>query len=263
MTLKWHRIWAITIRHLVQMPTDFNKLSSVLYWPLVDIMLMGYMGLWMSNTPEEAKNPIILLAGIVLWQVVNRACLGIALNLLEELWSRNITNLFATPLTITEWILATMIEGTIVLLGLLFFCIWVTYLIFGINILSLGWSLALITGLAFAAGTALGFLSSAFILYWGQRIQSLVWMVCWGFAVFSGAFYPIEVLPSAMQTIASALPLMHIFNTLHVLCKTGELPLTSFAYAAIITFAYLLFSIIVFMKVFSYSKHRGLARLMD
>jgi ABC-2 type transport system permease protein len=261
--MKWYRIWAMVVRHLVQLPTDFNKLSSVIYWPIVDLVLMGCMGLAMSSPAAPAQAPLILLVGISLWQVVNRACLGVALNLLEELWTRNVTNLFATSLTLGEWIASVVVEGVIMLSALLMLCAWVVYLMYGLSIFVLGWWLLPFSLLAYGAGLALGFMASACLLIWGQRVQSLVWMVCWGFAIVSGAFYPISVLPSSLQSVAHVLPLEYIFQSVRELLMTGEVPVQTLLYAIALDCFYVILAIFCFVKAFAYSKRRGLARLMD
>lgn len=261
--MTWHRIWAIAYRHLVQLPTDFNKLSSVIYWPFIDIVLFGFIGLWSAQKSGQANDPFVLLTGIVLWQVVNRASLGVALNLLEELWSRNLTNLFATPLKLSEWIASIIVEGLIVLSMLIMFCISVVYVMYGYNILVLGWWLIPMVLLAFMSGLSIGFFSGISIVYWGQRVQSLVWMASWAFSVVSGAFYPIHILPLWLQKIAYSMPLCYVFTAAEKVIRTGASPVNELLTGFALSVGYLTVTLIIFVQVFRISKKRGLARLMD
>ena len=200
--MKWHRIWAMVVRHLRQLPSDFNKLSSIVYWPFLDIVIFGFVGSWVDSFTMLDTTKLILITNVVLWQIVVRADFGVSLNLLEEIWAHNISNLFSTPLTIWEWICATFIEGIIMLLGITAFCGIVVYLLYGYNIISLGFWLVPIIFLMFLSGLSIGFFTSSLLIYWGARIQTLAWMIGWIFAPVSGAYHPITVLPECLQTVA-------------------------------------------------------------
>lgn len=261
--MKWYRIWAMVVRHLTQLPTDFNKLSSIIYWPLIDIVLFGFVGIWMSKGKADTSYAAVLVSGIVIWQIVNRSSLSVSLNLLEELWSRNITNLFATPLSIGEWIMSVVVEGVLVTIALFLLCFGIVYLIYGFSLFVLGWWLIPLIILAFISGLSIGLISGSCIFYWGQRVQSLVWMAGWAFAVFSGAFYPIAVLPYWMQKAAYCLPLSYIFTAIQKIILAKETPVYELATGMSICIPYFVFSIALFSWTFFLSKKRGLARLMD
>ena len=51
----------------------------------------------------------IILSAVVLWDVLFRGQLGLTMSFLEELWSRNLTNLFITPLKDIELIIALIL----------------------------------------------------------------------------------------------------------------------------------------------------------
>ena len=40
----------------------------------------------------------IILSAVVLWDILFRGQLGLTMSFLEEIWSRNLTNLFITPI---------------------------------------------------------------------------------------------------------------------------------------------------------------------
>src|SRR3546814_5778258 len=61
----------------------------------------------------------ILLAGIMLWDTLFRVQLGVAISFLEEMWSRNLGNLFVSPLRPTEFATSVLLMGAIrTLLGM-------------------------------------------------------------------------------------------------------------------------------------------------
>ena len=262
--MKWHRIWAVVMRHLIQTPTDFNKLSSVLYWPFLDILIFGFTGAWLDlHSSGLTENRFILLTGVVFWQIITRAGYGISINLLEDIWARNITNLFSTPLSIGEWIIAMVIEGIIMLVAIVFFCALITWGFYSYNIFSLGWWFIPITLLNFFSGLSIGLLAGSKLINWGTRVQSLAWMVSWLFAPVSGAFYPITVLPKSLQIIAQALPLHYTFSSMRMILETGTCPISLITKAFGLTALYLMLTLILFVTMFKKSKESGLARITD
>lgn len=268
MILSWRRIWGTTFRHLIQFPTDFNKLSSTFYWPFIDILVFGYLSIGMTTGSLGTKT-MILLSNIILWQIVNRANLCVSLDFLEELWAANLLNLFATPLKLGEWVVATFLDGAIVNIALLSFCIFCTWIIFGFNLFILGWWLIPLFILALMSGLAIGIFSTCFLIAGGSGIQSLAWMVSWGFSLFSGVFYPIEILPGWLQVIAQILPFHHTFDTVTILIEKIETPHGSFDiwerlfYSFTTNCFFLGIVLLCFAIAFAYSKRKGLARLCD
>lgn len=262
--MKWHRIWAMVVRHLRQLPSDFNKLSSIVYWPFLDIVIFGFVGSWVDTFTELDATRLILITNVVLWQIVVRADFGVSLNLLEEIWAQNVCNLFSTPLTIWEWISATFIEGVIMLFSITLFCATLVYVLYGYSLLSLGIWLLPIVFLMFLSGLAIGFFTSSLLVYWGGHIQTLAWMIGWIFAPVSGAYHPISVLPQALQTIAQHLPFYYATESVRVVLEqTGESPAHFLLHGYLLITIYLSLSITLFVTMFNGSKKRGLHRLKD
>ncbi len=261
-TMKWHRIWGITIRHLVQF-SEFNKLSSTLYWPFCDILIFGYLSLGLLSQGGTNIASLILLFNVVFWQFVNRANLCVSLDFLEEIWSSNITNLFATPLTLGEWICATFVDAFIVNVSLLLFCAILLYFIFGVSLLILGWWIIPFFLLTLFSGFCIGVFTTSFLLIWGNRDQSIAWMVSWGFALFSGVFYPLSTLPLWLQKIACALPFCHTFEAISVLLKDNVAPWQQIFNSFVFNGIYTCLSLMIFFAAFANGKRKGLSRLRD
>lgn len=261
--MKWHRIWAMVVRHTRQLPTDFNKLSSIIYWPFLDIVIIGFMGTYFDQATGSQEN-IVLMTTLVLWQIVVRADFGVSLNLLEEIWAQNITNLFSTPLTIGEWICATFVEGFFMLVAITLFCAMAVYLTYGYNIFAIGVWFIPIAVLMFISGLAIGFFTSSLLIFWGVRVQSMAWMIGWMFAPVSGCYYPTTILPPWLQTIAHALPLHYATETARVLINNlPQEPSVLLTKGYLLGMLYLSLSLLLFNYMFKQSKNRGLQRLRD
>jgi ABC-2 type transport system permease protein len=55
----------------------------------------------------------ILLGGLILWGLFRSFQRDLAVGFLAEIWSRNIVNLFASPLTVTEYIVGLVVVNFI------------------------------------------------------------------------------------------------------------------------------------------------------
>ncbi|GAG24721.1 unnamed protein product, partial [marine sediment metagenome] len=103
--MNFNRVKAIIIRHIYNFKHSLDRLFDSFYWPVMDIILWGLTSQYIQNTGEKVSHIVlIILSGLIFWQVIWRGQYEITTNLLEELWSQNLVNLFSTPLTVTEWI---------------------------------------------------------------------------------------------------------------------------------------------------------------
>ena len=83
----------------------------------------------------------MVISGVFFWIIVWRAQYEITVNFLEELWNKNLVNLFVSPLSLNEWIVSVFIVGIIkMVVGLAFIGI-LAFLIFKTNLINYGWYL--------------------------------------------------------------------------------------------------------------------------
>lgn len=252
-----YRIFAMVQRYMYHWMSDWMYLVRIFYWPLLEIAIMGYTAWWIS-TPELMQ---VTLAAAICWQVVIRTNYEIMDNLLLECWSANIPNLFASPLTLSEWIVSAAILG-ILLQSIIIPCSAVfVYYVFGYSFVSLGFFGPCILMLLFLSGFALALLSSGFIISKGESASSFVYMIGWGFAVTSGIYFSLDVLPGWMQLIAKSMPLIYTFNVLRTYALTQQMLYDQFIIALLLNIVYLALATLFFYWQFDRSRKRGLSQL--
>lgn len=258
------RIVAVILRHLRLAFRDFQHLSMLFYWPLIDIILFGFTASWMqSGQPDAAAMNQAVLTCVVLWQVLTRVDLAISFGLLDELWAHNVVNLFGSPLRIGEWITAMVAFALFMSFGVLAYCTGVAQLIYGINVLHVGLMVIPVVTSLFISGVWMGHFAAACLVYFGPRVQTMVWMTQWFLAPFIGVFYPVDILPVWVQKFSYSLPMTYAFEAIRDMIIhgvfNGRYLLISFGLNFIYTVAMLGF----FMLMFRQSKNKGLARLID
>lgn len=261
--MELYRVWAITLRHLRHIIHDFSRLTVIFYWPLEEIILWGYSGLWIASDKGTISHVgLSLLVGAVLWQITVRANYDISLNLLEEIWSFNMSNLFATPLKLSEWILAVILLAMITLGIMIVFLSLVVWILYSFTLIKLGLSLVPILACLFLSGLSIGFFAASLLIYYGVRIEALVWSIGWLFAPFSGIYYSLDVLPVWAQWIARSLPMSYIFDALRILIETGNFPHKQLIMSLELNLIYFGLALLFFKMMFEKSRREGLARLV-
>lgn len=237
----------------------FDKFANVIYWPFINIVIWGLT----SAGSSDASNSSIatLLLAISLWQIVLRVTIETAKGILEELLSRNLVNLFSTPLKITEWMAAIMLLGFINMLILFAACSIFTYMLYGINIAMLGLQTIPLVLSLLLTGWSIGFIMAALFIRWGMRVNDFLYVIVWGIAPFSAIYASVTLLPIWAQNIAYALPLVYVFEAMREGVATGVIPFQYIAISCILNIFYLTVIVLMFIYAFKISRSKGLARL--
>lgn len=261
--MKLYRVKAIVIKNIYNEFSNIIRLADSLYWPVIDIALWGLSSVWFQKTNTDIPNIIlIVLTGLVFWQVINRANNEISLTMIEEVWSKSLVNLFSTPLQLSEWLCGALITGLIKTIFVLFFGTFVVWTFYALNIFTAGWILIPFAFSLILYGWTIGLVGASLIVYWGQKMSSIPWMMLFFFAPFSAVFYPLETLPHWMQIIAKVLPGAYIFEGMRKsLFNPGYLPLTDLFISYGLNITYLTLAILLFKFMFEKSRAKGLAQL--
>lgn len=264
MNIKLYRIWAIALRYLRESFRDIFIIADYIYWPIIDIIMWGMMSLWLSQHADNGSTQhlvLVILSGLVFWHIVYQANVEIAKNILEEFWTQNLINIFSTPLTVYEWLSAVMLLGIFRMLFIILFGALVVWVIYALNIFTLGWALVPFACSLLITGWFMGILTAAVVVYGGMRLQWLAWASGWLLAPFSGVFYSIDMLPRWAKLIAYALPPTYVFEGMRSALLQGEIPVNNLIISFSLNFVYLVISILFFTYMFEKSRQKGLGRI--
>jgi ABC-2 type transport system permease protein len=257
--MSWQRIYAVFTRYLYPIKR-LDPLSDLIFWPFIDILLWGLTSNWLKTESLGSFGTLAasLLCCLLFWQIVWRTQYDISVNLLTEFWARNLSNLFSSPLKPIEWIAGVLLLGlTKAVIGAVF-GISAVYLLYGVKFLELGVQVVPFFFLFSIAGWTLGFLAGGIIIYFGQRLQQIAWMMPWIIAPFSAIFYPIDSLPLWAQKIASYIPMTPFFESVRASIRGETYSWTDLVTATSLNLFYLSVSIVFFLYMLHRRKHRGL-----
>lgn len=135
------------------------------------------------------------------------------------------------------------------------------FLLYEMNVFTIGWSFLPLAGSLIISGWMIGFCAASVIIYWGQRLQMLAWMTAYIFVPFVAVFYPVAALPSWAQIIAWSLPPTYVFEGMRALLAGAGFPMYEFVMSMVLNVIYLTLTISLFKWMFEKSRAKGLARL--
>ena len=253
------RINAILTRHLYLYRRSFPRLLEIFYWPLLDLVVWGFITMYLAQQGTALHGAVTFFLGaLILWDILFRAQQSITISFLEEIWSRNLMNLFASPLTAGEFLVATMVMSVFKVLAVMVIMVVSALVFYSYNVFVMGLSLIPFVLNLITAGWIIGILTTAIIMRFGQQAEVLAWGMVFLFQPISCVFYPLEVLPGWLQGIALANPAAHVFEGMREILLQGTVSAEHLGWATGLNVAYLLLMIAIYQYTFTVCKDRGM-----
>ncbi|MEK9178694.1 MAG: ABC transporter permease [Patescibacteria group bacterium] len=250
-------------RYFYTLVHNYDRLSDSIYWPLMDLLIWGLTGLYFAGLSENSEQTIaVLLTGIIFWIVTWRSQYEITVNLLSEMWDRNLVNIFTSPLKLSEWITAVMLQGGVKMTISILFSGAIAFILYKYAFFQFGlWLIPIIISLCIT-GWAIGFSVAGLIIRYGQKVQTLAWTGAYVIVPFSAIYYPVSILPSWAQEVSKIVPTSYIFEAMRQHISSGHISLEKIVVSFALNALYLLLSILLFIYGFRESKKHGLGRLI-
>jgi ABC-2 type transport system permease protein len=258
-TFSVRRVGALLLRHLYIMRGSWPRILEMAYWPAVNMVVWGFTSQFFStHSTWVAKAGGILIGAVLLWDVMFRGNLGVALSFMEEMWSRNLGHLSVSPLRPVELVAGlvtmSMIRTVIGVIPAMLLAVPMYHY----SIFDMGPALIAFWVNLMVSGWAIGLAVSAMVLRFGLGVESLAWVMIFAIAPLSGIYYPIDTLPGWLQAVALALPPAHVFEGMRGLMQTGLFDWGHLAAAAGLNLFYVCLAGALFLRVHHIARARGL-----
>ena len=255
--LNWSGIYGVIVRHLYSWRRDLDRVIDAFWWASTDLIFWGLTSRYVMQFSQNVDLVVIFVGGIIFWAIVQNAQREINMPLLDEAWNRNLVNLFTTPITLVEFIIATLILGLIKLSMVIVFLGFLASLLYKFNIFYFGiYLLPAIINLILV-GWWVGFIVNGLILRYGYKIQSFAWAFIFVLYPFSAVLYPVDILPGWARLISSILPTSYIFENLRSILFTGRFNTIDLYISTILNLIFLLLSIVYMKLMFNYALKNG------
>jgi len=252
------RIGAMVLRHTYLMRKSWIRVIETAYWPTMNMILWGFVAQFLATQSTlVAQVPAMLISAVLLWEVLFRGQLGLALAFLEELYARNLGHLFVSPLRPYELALSMIVVSfirTSIGIGLATLLAWWLH---AFSIFDLGLPLVAFFTNLLITGWAIGLMVAALIMRYGLAAENLAWGLIFVLAPVSGVYYPVETLPAWLQKVAWTLPTSHVFEGMRAVLRERAFMWDSLAHAVWLNAMYLAVGVAVFLYAFRSSRERG------
>lgn len=257
-------VGALVLRHLFLYTRNWVRPVELVFWPMMDLLVMGYLTIFLQQKTAGDFPLFIrfLIGAVILWDVLFRSEQAVAISLLEDIWTRNLLNVFAAPVRVSEYLCATFVLGiirislTVVVLAL------VAQGLYAFNLLEFQWLLLPYLASLLVFGWALGMISTALIIRWGQAAESLAWAIPFLIQPLAAVFYPVAVLPGWVQWVAYLLPCTYIFEGMRAMLQSGQGTTRDLWYTIGLNLLWLAGAAWFFLLMFKKARGKGLLTKM-
>ena len=246
------------LRHFYLIKASLPRIVDLIYWPTVQIILWGFVSKFFTMHSSYFNNTAgIILSAAILYDFLFRSSISYNMLFLEEIWSRNLINLFVSPIKISEIVIALTCTALLRTMIGLVPAVLIAIPLFGISLLELGYPLILLVLSLYIFGITLGLLVTAGLVRFGPSFENIAWASLFFIAPIGCIYYPVEILPNWLQPIALALPLAHIFEETRSILITNTVHYSNIYYALMLNMIYLFLAICTFYYSFKTAKIKG------
>lgn len=221
---------ALRVRAMVRRQAYVQKRApqrwfDLAVWPTVDVVIWGSIGVFVDSQGGAARSgAAYMLSGVLLMHVIYQANVSMATGFMDETWSRNLLNLMVSPLREVELLASLIILSLARLavgLSVVALAAWALYA-FGVT--SAGVGLVPVVAILSVVGWVVALLVIALMLRFGNGAEILTWGIMFVVIALSGAFYPVDALPGALQPLSNVLPSTHAFEAARLLLDGAPMP---------------------------------------
>jgi ABC-2 type transport system permease protein len=241
-----YKNWLISKRNVF-------TLFELFFWPMISLLSIGLLTRFLEVGAEMVS---FLLVGAIALTILQVAQIDVAYVLLFDMWSKSIKNTFIAPVESYHLVFGALIFG--IVRGSVVFAILavVSRYLFGFDFLA-GGALMVLIFLAgvFAVAAVIGMTVCISILTFGQKADVAAWSLSGLILLVSGIYYPVDVLPEALQVLARAIPLTYFLEYYRSAYIPGP---HNLALGATLAAAYLALGLILLQKSIERARRTGI-----
>ncbi len=252
------RIRALVRRYLYLLVGSIPRMLELAYWPTLQIVIWGFISKhFMTQSSWLADAAGALLGAVLLWDILFRGQLGYSVSFMEELWARNLGQLFVSPLRPYEMVIALTIISVIRTLIGVGPAALLAIPLYGFSLFDLGLPLVAFFANLIVTGWALGLFVTALLLRVGLGGESVAWMAMFLIAPISAVYYPVSTLPDWLQVVAWSLPPAYVFEGMRAIMFDHVVRFDLLVQAAALNVVYMIGGGLAFLVSFRMARIRG------
>jgi ABC-2 type transport system permease protein len=253
------RIGALALRYTFLYTRSVPRVAEMFFWPVMDLLVWGFITVYLMRLQKQIPAAVTFLMGsMIFWDILYRAQQAVTISFLEDIWARNLLNIFVAPIRMSEFIAATYVVGFVKILitvGVLASLAWLFY---SWNLFQMGLDLIPLFVNLLLMGWAVGMVTTALIMRWGQSAEALAWGIPFLIQPVCAVFYPLNVLPRWLQPISLCIPATHVFEGMRQVLRGEGLSIHHLMWAFSLNILYLIAGTAFFRYMFNVAREKGL-----
>jgi len=112
--MRLQRVAAILLRQFYLLRGSPARVVPMFAWVAIDIVLWGFLTRYLNSVASSGFNFVpTLLGAALLWDFLARVMMGVTMAFFEDVWSRNFLNIFATPMSISEYVAGLVLSSVV------------------------------------------------------------------------------------------------------------------------------------------------------
>src|SRR5215471_13979562 len=251
------RVRAVLLQEAFITGRSVEVLVDLPFWSVMTVVVFGFVTKFLSTVMDPTIAQYLYM-GTLMWEIMRVTQYSMSLGALWNVWSHNFSNMFITPLSMAEYVIAQMVSAVIKAVLLFGIVALIAAYGFNFNLFSMGFAnlaLAFFNLLWFAYSIGLFILGIIFRL--GTRIQALAWGLVLIFQPLTAAFYPLSVMPPILQAVALTLPPTYVFEAARSGLSSPEIRWDWFTIAGLENLVYFVGATWFFQFMYRRSRETG------
>lgn len=264
--MNYLHIFGIFLKNLFLIRRSLPRLFGLFYWVTIELLFWGFITFWMKDfagANSKIDFVVMLLCALIFWDMFVRIQQSFTVSFLEDVWSRNLINLFASPLKPIEFVISLIFLSVFQGLVAFVYVVILASVLYALNIGVLGFYMLPFLINIFIFGWFLGLMTISLIIRFGPSAEILAWSIPFLLLPFSAVYYPLDVLPALVQKITFFLPTTHLFEGMRVVLTANTFPAENIFWATVFNIGYFAVGLVVFYRTLKIARNKGLiARLL-
>lgn len=258
--MNFRTIRALIIKYAFVCSRNTFRAMDVFFWPLMDLLVWGFLTVYLLKVGGGTAPSMItfLIGAVIMWNILYRAQQVISVSFLDDVWNRNLLNIFAGPVRLSEYVAATYVMGFVQSLIVLALLSLSAAFFWGFNLFGLGLVFAAFFVNLLLMGWALGLVTTGVIVRFGPPAEALAWAVPFLIQPISAVFYPVSVLPEWLRPLAHACPSSYVFEGMRQILSNKSYDSSGLVIAFALNILYMIIGGLVFKHFFEEARMKGL-----
>jgi ABC-2 type transport system permease protein len=257
--MNFRHIRALVLRYTYLYTRSVPRVAEMFFWPVMDLLVWGFITVYLQKLQPQAPAAITFLLGsMIFWDILYRAQQAVTISFLEDIWARNLLNIFVSPIRVSEFIMATYVVGFVKILVTVGVLTSLALWFYHWNLFQMGYPLIPLFANLLLMGWAVGMITTALIMRWGQSAEALAWGIPFLIQPICAVFYPLSVLPGWVQVIARGIPATYVFEGMRQVLRGEGLSIYHLGWALGLNAVYLVGAAMFFNHMFGVARQNGL-----